>query len=324
MFNFLKKRPQYKALVHTAGAPTVPSMDWLARLRASLGKTRQHFDALLTHHKLDQDLVEAIEEALIMADCGTATTKHLITHMRTLLSQHPGPQDVPTAKKALAQALTALLTPLESPPWTIGEHRPWVILLLGVNGVGKTTSIGKLAHYFQHRGHSVLLAAGDTFRAAAGAQLKIWGERNHIPVIMQEKGEAASIIYDAITAAKARRIDIVLADTAGRLPTQKNLMAELQKIHRVIGKAEATAPHEVLLILDGTTGQNALAQVQSFDQIVPLTGLIMTKLDGSAKGGMLAAIAHHCAKPVRFIGTGEGIEDLQLFQGEHFAQALLD
>ena len=212
----------------------------------------------------------------------------------------------------LAGAMVDLLQPLEQ-PLVIGAQRPFVIMLAGVNGAGKTTSIGKLAKWLQQQGLSVLLAAGDTFRAAAREQLTVWGERNNVAVIQQAGGDAASVMFDAIGAARARAIDVVLADTAGRLPTQANLMDELRKIKRVIGKAQDGAPHEVLLVLDANTGQNALAQVRAFDAAVGLTGLILTKLDGSAKGGVVAAIAKQHPIPLKFVGIGEGVDDLRPF-----------
>jgi len=224
---------------------------------------------------------------------------------------------------ALMALLEGLLAPLEA-PLNVNTHTPFVIMLAGVNGAGKTTSIGKLAHYFQAQGKSVLLAAGDTFRAAAREQLQTWGERNNVTVIAQEGGDAAAVIFDAIAAARARNIDIVLADTAGRLPTQLHLMEEIAKVRRVINKADPSAPHEVLLVLDANIGQNALAQVKAFDAAINVSGLIITKLDGTAKGGVLAAIARTCPKPLRFIGVGEGLDDLQPFRAKEFVAALFD
>ena len=226
-------------------------------------------------------------------------------------------------KAALQEALATLLAPLELPLAAEG-HRPFIIMLAGVNGAGKTTSIGKLAKFFQAQGKSVLLAAGDTFRAAAREQLTIWGERNQVAVIAQQNGDPAAVIFDAIQAARARNIDIVLADTAGRLPTQLHLMDEIRKVKRVIAKADASAPHEVLLVLDANTGQNALSQVKAFDDALGLTGLVLTKLDGTAKGGVIAAIARERPVPIRFVGIGEGIDDLRPFLAREFAAALLD
>jgi len=225
-------------------------------------------------------------------------------------------------REALAHSLNKLLSALQA-PLVIGDQKPFIIMLAGVNGAGKTTSIGKLARHFQSQGKSVLLAAGDTFRAAAREQLMEWGRRNEVTVIAQEGGDPAAMAFDAIAAAKARGIDIVMIDTAGRLPTQLHLMEEIAKVRRVIQKAEPTGPHEVLLVLDGTVGQNALTQLKAFDQAIGVTGLIVTKLDGSAKGGVIAAIARTHPKPLRFIGVGEGIEDMQAFEAEDFVDALL-
>jgi fused signal recognition particle receptor len=218
--------------------------------------------------------------------------------------------------------LESLLAPLEQ-PIDFASHRPFIIMIAGVNGAGKTTSIGKLAKQFQGEGRSVLPAAGDTFRAAAREQLTTWGERNGITVIAQESGDPAAVVFDAINAARARGIDVVLADTAGRLPTQLHLMEEIAKVRRVIQKVDASAPHEVLLVLDANIGQNAVQQVKAFDKAIGVTGLVITKLDGTAKGGVLAAIARQCPKPVRFIGVGEGIDDLQAFRAGEFVEALL-
>jgi fused signal recognition particle receptor len=226
-------------------------------------------------------------------------------------------------KEALQAALVDILAPLEK-PLELGGHQPFVMIIAGVNGAGKTTTIGKLAKYFQSQGKTVLLAAGDTFRAAAVEQLQVWGERNGISVIAQEKGDSAAVIFDAIHSARARRIDVVLADTAGRLPTQLHLMEEIKKVKRVITKAEASAPHEVLLVLEANTGQNAVQQVKAFDDALGLTGLVVTKLDGTAKGGALAAIAATRPVPVRYIGVGEGIDDLRPFVARDFVAALFD
>ncbi|HEX6736259.1 MAG TPA: signal recognition particle-docking protein FtsY, partial [Azonexus sp.] len=223
----------------------------------------------------------------------------------------------------LAEALLAILQPLEQ-PLDVGSQQPYVIMIAGVNGAGKTTSIGKLAKYFQGQGKSVLLAAGDTFRAAAREQLQTWGERNNVTVIAQESGDPAAVIFDAISAAKARGIDIVLADTAGRLPTQLHLMEEIAKVRRVIQKVEPDGPHETLLVLDANIGQNALAQVKAFDKAINVTGLVVTKLDGTAKGGVVAAIARQCPKPIRFIGVGEQIDDLRPFSAKDFVDALFE
>ncbi len=256
------------------------------------------------------------------ADVGVAATTHLIAELRRRYKAQGGEAGEHGPKELLAQTMTDLLTPLEA-PLVIADTKPYVIMVAGVNGAGKTTTIGKLAKHFQRDGYSVLLAAGDTFRAAAREQLVIWGERNNVQVIQQQGGDAAAVMFDAVQAAKARGIDVVIADTAGRLPTQLHLMEEIKKAKRVLAKADASYPHETLLVLDGNTGQNALAQVKAFDDALQLTGLVMTKLDGSAKGGTLCAIAKERPIPVKFIGVGEGIDDLQPFVAREFVEALV-
>jgi fused signal recognition particle receptor len=256
-----------------------------------------------------------------MADCGVEATQWLLAELKASVKRDK--LETPSQlRAALAGGLQTLLAPLEQ-TMDAGGHQPFVIMIAGVNGAGKTTSIGKLAKHFQSQGKSVLLAAGDTFRAAAREQLTAWGERNGITVIAQESGDPAAVVFDAINAARARRIDVVLADTAGRLPTQLHLMEEIAKVRRVIKKADDSGPHEVLLVLDANIGQNAVQQVKAFDKAIGVTGLIVTKLDGTAKGGVLAAIARQCPKPVRFIGVGEGIDDLQAFRASEFVEALL-
>jgi fused signal recognition particle receptor len=297
---------------------------WGERLRASLEATRERLarplSALVGREALPDEALEELEAALVAADVGVPATERLIADLRARW-QRAGPGIEPRA--VLAASLTALLAPLEK-PLIVGEPRPFVIMLAGVNGAGKTTSIGKLARWLQDRGLSVLLAAGDTFRAAAREQLQAWGERNGIQVIAQRGGgDPGAVMFDAIAAARARRIDVVLADTAGRLPTQTHLMEELRKVRRVIAKAQPGAPHETLLVLDANTGQNALAQVAAFDAALGLSGLIVTKLDGTAKGGVVAAIAGTHPVPVKFIGIGEGIEDLRPFAAAEFAEALV-
>ena len=257
-----------------------------------------------------------------MAHFGLDATQHLIDYLRRRWKRDRL-ETADQLQKALADGLHAILTPLEQ-PLVIGTQRPFIIMIAGVNGAGKTTSIGKLAKYFQNQGKSVLLAAGDTFRAAAREQLMTWGARNNVAVVAQDGGDAAAVIFDAISAARARNIDIVLADTAGRLPTQLHLMEEIAKVRRVIVKADPSGPHEVLLVLDANIGQNALAQVKAFDKTIGVTGLVVTKLDGTAKGGVLAAIARQCPKPLRFIGVGEGIDDLQPFKAREFVDALFE
>jgi fused signal recognition particle receptor len=276
---------------------------------------------LFSRARIDDELIEDLESTLLMADCGIDATQWLLAELKATVKREK--LETPAQLRgALAQALTTLLIPLEQTLQADG-HQPFVIMIAGVNGAGKTTSIGKLAKHFQAQGKSVLLAAGDTFRAAAREQLTTWGERNGVTVIAQESGDPAAVVFDAISAARARKIDVVLADTAGRLPSQLHLMEEIAKVRRVVNKADATAPHEVLLVLDANIGQNAVQQVKAFDKAIGVSGLIITKLDGTAKGGVLAAIARQCPKPVRFIGVGEGIDDLQAFRAGEFVEALL-
>ncbi|MFJ1251441.1 signal recognition particle-docking protein FtsY [Cupriavidus sp. CuC1] len=294
---------------------------WMQRLRTGLSKTSRNLGTLFVGVKVDEDLFEDLETALIMADAGVEATEHLLSALRRRVKT----ERIDTAegvKAALRDLLTDLLRPLEK-TMSLGREQPLVMMISGVNGAGKTTSIGKLCKHFQSYDQSVLLAAGDTFRAAAREQLTIWGERNNVTVVSQESGDPAAVIFDAVNAARARSIDIVMADTAGRLPTQLHLMEELKKVKRVIAKAMPNAPHESLLVIDGNTGQNALSQVKAFDDALGLTGLIVTKLDGTAKGGILAAIARQRPVPVYFIGVGEKVEDLQPFNAEEFADALL-
>ncbi|KAA6117505.1 signal recognition particle-docking protein FtsY [Cupriavidus cauae] len=294
---------------------------WMQRLRTGLSKTSRGISTLFVGVKVDEALFEELETALLMADAGVEATEYLLGELRRRIKS----ERIDTAegvRVALRDLLTELLRPLEK-TMELGREQPMVMMIAGVNGAGKTTSIGKLCKHFQHYGQSVLLAAGDTFRAAAREQLTIWGERNNVTVVSQESGDPAAVIFDAVNAARARRVDIVMADTAGRLPTQLHLMEELKKVKRVIGKAMPTAPHEALLVIDANTGQNALAQVKAFDDALQLTGLIVTKLDGTAKGGILAAIARQRPVPVYFIGVGEKVEDLQPFKADEFARALL-
>jgi fused signal recognition particle receptor len=278
--------------------------------------------SLFRSGKIDAALYEELESALLCADTGVAATQFLLENLRQQVKMK-GLTERHELKSALRESVAALIGPLESPLVTEGHH-PFIIMLAGVNGAGKTTSIGKLAKLFQAQGKSVLLAAGDTFRAAAREQLTIWGERNNVAVIAQQGGDPAAVIFDAVQAARARNIDIVLADTAGRLPTQLHLMDEIRKVKRVIAKADASAPQEVLLVLDANTGQNALSQVKAFDDALGLTGLVLTKLDGTAKGGVIAAIARERPVPIRYIGIGEGIDDLRPFVAQDFAAALVD
>ena len=309
-----------------AAAPAEPDKkrSWMDRLRAGLSRTRDQIggglSSLFSRRKIDEELLEELETTLLMADCGVEATGHLLKELR-LRWKRDKLETADQLQGALAEGLLSILQPLEQ-PLEISGHKPYIIMIAGVNGSGKTTSIGKLAKHFQSQGKSVLLAAGDTFRAAAREQLMTWGERNGVAVIAQESGDPAAVVFDAINAARARNIDIVLADTAGRLPTQLHLMEEIAKVRRVVQKAEPTGPHEVLLVLDANIGQNALQQVKAFDAAIGVTGLVVTKLDGTAKGGVVAAIARQCPKPLRFIGVGEQIDDLQTFRAKEFVDAL--
>ena len=303
--------------------PQAPNsrQNWMERLKAGLRKTGSSIATVFTGTQIDDRLYEELEDALLMADTGVKATQHLLEDLKRRVKETKTTE--PAAVKALlADALTDLLRPLEK-PLTIGEHTPTVIMVAGVNGAGKTTSIGKLTKHLADGEQSVLLAAADTFRAAAREQLGVWANRNTVEIISQDGGDPAAVSFDAVSAGKARKKDVVLVDTAGRLPTQLHLMEELKKIKRVVSKADGTAPHEVLLVIDGNTGQNALTQVRAFDDALQLTGLIVTKLDGTAKGGVLAAIAQERPVPVYFIGVGEKIEDLETFSAREFAQALL-
>jgi fused signal recognition particle receptor len=319
MFGFLKKNEK-------AAAGEEKPASWSERLKAGLAKTRAQLGGQLSgifrRAKIDDELLEELESTLLMADCGIDATQWLLGELKARVKQHKleTPEQL---RQALIELLSGLLAPLEQ-SLDVSTHKPFVIMIAGVNGAGKTTSIGKLAKYFQDQGKSVLLAAGDTFRAAAREQLVEWGRRNNVTVVAQDSGDPAAVIFDAIAAAKARGIDVVLADTAGRLPTQLNLMEEIAKVRRVIQKAEPTGPHEVLLVLDANIGQNAITQVKAFDKAAGVTGLVLTKLDGTAKGGVLAAIARQCPKPIRYIGVGEGIDDLQPFRVGEFVEALFD
>ena len=311
-----------------AASPTTPAVTtaWLDRLRSGLRKTGGSIAQVFIGTRIDDALYDDLESALLLADTGVAATTALLLDLKQRVKEHKSTE--PAAVKALlVDALTELLMPLQR-GLVIGRERPTVIMVAGVNGAGKTTSIGKLTRYLAEADQRVLLAAADTFRAAAREQLGVWAERNRVDIVSQDGGDPAAVTFDAVNAGRARGCDVVIADTAGRLPTQAHLMDELKKIHRVIGKALPGAPHEVLLVIDGNTGQNALAQVKAFDATLGLTGLIVTKLDGTAKGGALAAHARWCAEqgrviPVYFIGIGEKLEDLQAFNAREFAQALL-
>ena len=358
MFSFFKKKappaqpagsPTGQVVPEAAHAPAMVAADateapagdevvsarrgWLERLRTGLRKTGASIAQVFTGTQIDDALYEELEAALLMADAGVKATEFLLADLKQRVKEAKAtdPQQV---KRLLADALTDLLAPLEK-ALTVGMHHPTVIMVVGVNGAGKTTTIGKLTRHLADAGQSVLLAAADTFRAAAREQLSVWADRNQVEIISQAGADPASVSFDAVSAGKARGRDVVIADTAGRLPTQLHLMEELRKIRRVIAKADASAPHEVLLVVDGNTGQNALTQVKAFDDALQLTGLIVTKLDGTAKGGVLAAIAlwareraqRDAAKgpvPVYFVGVGEKLEDLQTFDAREFAQALLN
>ena len=331
MFSFFKKKsPQEPSKAAPPQAPTQTRQSWLQRLGKGLQRTGQSISSVFTGTRIDDTLYEELETALLMADTGVAATEYLLKDLKRRVKDTSATE--PAAVKALlAQAITELLAPLQK-TLTVGEHTPTVIMVAGVNGAGKTTSIGKLTRHLSESGASVLLAAADTFRAAAKEQLGVWATRNAVDIVSQAGGDPAAVSFDAVSAGKARGKDVVLVDTAGRLPTQLHLMEELKKIKRVVQKADATAPHEVLLVIDGNTGQNALAQVKAFDDALGLTGLVVTKLDGTAKGGVLAAIAlwgqsrvasGGSVVPVYFIGVGEAVEDLETFSAQEFAEALL-
>ncbi|UDG83317.1 Signal recognition particle receptor FtsY [Candidatus Vallotia lariciata] len=294
---------------------------WLIRLKSGLNKTSAGLSGIFSSVKFNEALFEKLESELLMADVGLDATTYLLNALRQRVRSEKL-TDTKQIKQSLRRLLIELLMPLEL-SIVLGRAQPLVIMIVGVNGAGKTTSIGKLAKHLQLLNQSVILASGDTFRAAAREQLVIWGQRNNITVIQQESADPSAVIFDAVHAARARRMDVLIADTAGRLPTQLHLMQELRKVKRVIGKAMEGAPHEILLVLDANTGQNTLAQVKAFDESLGLTGLIITKLDGTAKGGVLAAIARQHPVPVYFIGVGENIEDLQPFVADEFADALL-
>ena len=290
-------------------------------MKSGLRRTGSGIATVFTGTRIDEDLYEELEAALLMADTGVSATQHLLGDLRRRVKETKATE--PSAVKALlAEAIADLLKPLQK-PLVIGEHKPTIIMVAGVNGAGKTTSIGKLTRHLADEGASVLLAAADTFRAAAREQLAVWADRNTVDIVTQEGGDPAAVCFDAVSAGKARGKDVVLVDTAGRLPTQLHLMDELRKIKRVVNKADPSGPHEVLLVIDGNTGQNALAQVRAFDEALQLTGLIITKLDGTAKGGVLCAIARERPVPVYFIGVGEKLEDLETFDAREYAQALL-
>jgi len=324
MFSFFRKKPTTEsesALAESVLVTADTQSTWLNRLKSGLSKTSSNLTTLFVGAKIDDDLYEELETALLMADAGVTATQSLLDKLKVKVKEEKL-TEAEQVRAALRTLLIDMLTPLEK-PLELGRHQPLVMMIAGVNGVGKTTTIGKLAKHLQTHGQTVLLAAGDTFRAAAREQLTAWGERNGVTVISQVSGDPAAVAFDAVQSAKARKTDVLMLDTAGRLPSQLHLMEELKKIKRVIGKGLDTAPQEVLLVIDGNTGQNALTQVKAFDDALGLTGLIITKLDGTAKGGVLAAIANTRPIPVYFIGVGEQIEDLQPFRAEEFVDALL-
>jgi len=337
VFSFFKPKPpaaepaapdaQTEAV---APQPVEPRPGWAQRLKQGLAKTRDKLGGQLSSlfgvgRKIDAELFEELETILITADVGVDATQSLLDTLQKKVRRE-GLTEASDLQAALKQALVDLLTPLQA-PLDVTAHKPFILMLAGVNGAGKTTTIGKLAKLYQAQGLSVLLAAGDTFRAAAREQLQVWGERNNVTVVSQEKGDSAAVIFDAIQAARARGIDVVLADTAGRLPTQLHLMEEIKKVKRVIEKTAPGAPHEVLLVLDSNTGQNAVTQVKAFDDALGVTGLVLTKLDGTAKGGAIAAIAQARSSParpipVRYIGVGESVDDLRPFDAREFVEAV--
>ena len=303
-----------------------PTESFFARLKRSLSRTKANIGAgffgLFSGKKIDEDLFEELEEQLLIADVGMNTTTKIINNL-TEKASRGDLKDGEALYGLLKEEMAEILSKVEQPLEIDTNKTPYVILMVGVNGVGKTTTIGKLAKQFQSQGKKVMLAAGDTFRAAAVEQLQVWGERNNVPVIAQHTGaDSASVIYDAIEAAKARGVDVVIADTAGRLQNKANLMEELRKIVRVMKKIDDSAPHEIMLTLDAGTGQNAISQAKLFSDVAPLTGITLTKLDGTAKGGVIFAIADQFEIPIRYIGVGEGIEDLRPFETQEFIDAL--
>jgi fused signal recognition particle receptor len=341
MFSFFKKKPPAASVPATpAAAPVIDDAppasapvdtasrgNWLDKLRSGLRRTGSGIAQVFTGTRIDDSLYEELESALLMADAGVKATEFLLEDLKRRVKDAKA-TDPARVKMLLADAVAELLAPLER-PLQVGASTPTVIMVVGVNGAGKTTTIGKLTRHLADAKQKVLLAAADTFRAAAREQLAVWAGRNRVEIVSQEGGDPAAVTYDAVVAGKARGCDVVIADTAGRLTTQAHLMDELKKIRRVIGKAQEGAPHEVLLVVDGNTGQNALSQVQAFDAALQLTGIVITKLDGTAKGGVLAALALWSRTraqplPVYFIGVGEQLEDLETFSAREFAQALLD
>lgn len=332
MFDFFKKKPPEETAKPAEPAPNKPEevakteLSFSQRLKQGLSKTRNllgsQLNSLFGGGKIDAETFDELETILLTSDIGVAATQKLLDNLKKRVKREQL-EDTSALKNALKTELLAVLTPLEAPLQT-NNHAPCVIMLAGVNGAGKTTTIGKLAKLFQSQGNSVLIAAGDTFRAAAREQLQVWGERNNVHVVASEGGDPAAVIFDAVNSAIAKKIDIVIADTAGRLPTQMNLMDEITKVKRVIAKALPGAPHEILLVIDANTGQNAVSQVKAFDDALGVTGLALTKLDGTAKGGVIAAIAEARPIPIRYIGIGEAIDDLRPFSAQEFVGAMFD
>jgi len=333
MFSFLKSDKSKTATsddsTKSAKESEKPSGGLFSRLKQGLSRTRHGLtdglaSLVLGAKTIDDELMEQIEDLLITADLGMDATTRISQNLLQKVSRNEL-KDPQALFSALHDEMQAILSPCEQPLVIPQQDTPFVILVVGINGAGKTTTIGKLAKRLQNEGKSVMLAAGDTFRAAAVEQLQVWGERNDIPVIAQQNGaDSASVIFDALESARSKNIDVLIADTAGRLHTQTNLMEELKKVKRVMGKIDQAAPHEVMLVLDAGTGQNALNQAEQFNQAMQLTGISLTKLDGTAKGGVIFAIAHKLGLPIRFIGVGEGIEDLRTFEAKDFVNALFD
>ena len=327
MFNLLKRKKSPEDTTLPIEEPKKPGL--FSRLKAGLTKTRTNFasgiaNLILGKKTLDNDVLEMIETQLLTADVGIEATQQLIKHLTDKMARNElsNPQ---AALTYLQEDMKSLLRPCQKDIIIPESDSPFVLLVVGINGSGKTTTIGKLAKHLQHAGKKVMLAAGDTFRAAAIEQLQIWGERNNIPVVAQQPGaDTAAVIYDAMESAKARHIDVLIADTAGRLHTQTNLMEELKKVSRVLKKIDPNAPHETLLVLDASIGQNALTQAKQFNEALGITGLALTKLDGTAKGGILFAIAKQLGIPIRFIGVGEQIDDLRPFNADEFVDALFE
>lgn len=333
MFDYFKKNKPIPtdaskpSLVEQQTTSTTPEdASWTDRLKAGLAKTRtqlsQQLSSVFGGGKIDAEVYESLEMILLTSDVGIHATERLLDDLKTRVKKQ-NLDDTTQLKTALKASLSELLNPLQQTLITT-THTPFVIMLAGVNGAGKTTTIGKLAHHFKAEGKSVLIAAGDTFRAAAREQLQVWGERNGVHVVAQTSGDAAAVMFDAIQSALAKNIDIILADTAGRLPTQNHLMDEIAKVKRVMDKALPGAPHEVLLVLDANTGQNAVNQVKAFDDALKVTGLVLSKLDGTAKGGVIAAIADARPIPIRFIGIGESLSDLRPFNAKDFVDGMFE